>query len=160
MGNKLLHVHVKEVKDFLSKTVEEMSDYLDNHRLNDLLEENGSKDAEYYKELMKGLRRMAVFCEEALDAVKSLTRRENIPDSAVEKTLYGIYHQCILEFYSPKYDRWYENSRASYTGNHSIRFHHTPPRSFAYLMSSLEDSFQDIRESLAYYETKFQPKMS
>jgi hypothetical protein len=31
--------------------------------------------------------------------------------TAAEKILYKIYHQVIAEFFSPKSDHWYENSR-------------------------------------------------
>ncbi|EAO51885.1 Hypothetical protein RBTH_01895 [Bacillus thuringiensis serovar israelensis ATCC 35646] len=79
--------------------------------------------------------------------------------TAAEKILYKIYHQVIAEFFSPKSDYWYENSRSAYTGKNSIVFQQTPPASLGQVMKSLEGKFQLMREELEYYETDYQTKM-
>ncbi|SDJ66530.1 DUF3907 family protein [Sediminibacillus albus] len=160
MSKDFLYAHVKEVNIFLVNSLEEMSGYLNNRKLEDLLQEEGSGDAEYYKELLKALRRLEVFCDEAHDAVNALLRENPLRETAAEKTLHGIYRQCILGFYAPKNDVWYEDSRAAYTGRRKINYHKTPPLSFARLLDSLDGAFEEIREELGYYDTKNQANMS
>ena len=41
--------------------------------------------------------------------------QEPFHEVRAEKTLYKVYHQCVEEFFMPKKDTWYENSRAAYT---------------------------------------------
>ncbi|WP_245207920.1 DUF3907 family protein [Sediminibacillus dalangtanensis] len=160
MSNDSLYAHVKEVSIFLADSLHEISSYLNNCKLADLMSEDGSRDSGYYMELLKALRRLEVFCDEANDTVNGLLREEPMRETAAERTLYGIHHQCILGFFSPKNDAWYENSRASYSGRQSITFYHQPPYSFLRLMAHLEKSFQRMREELSYYETTYQKRMS
>ncbi|MBB6455289.1 hypothetical protein HNQ94_003789 [Salirhabdus euzebyi] len=159
MSNTVVELQMQDVKQFLSNTVNELSDYLNSHSLDILLDENGSKKEDYYEKLLKSLRRLEVFCSDALDAVSIIVKSEPFRKSAAEQTLYRIYHKCILEFFSPKDDIWYEDSRAAYTGKNSICFHETPPESFQRLLTSLEKEFQQVREELDYYETDYQTKM-
>ncbi|WP_026570076.1 DUF3907 family protein [Sediminibacillus terrae] len=160
MSNDSLHAHVKKVSVFLDDTLKEISGYLNNCKLEDLMSEDGSRASGYYMELLKALRRLEVFCDEAKDTVNGLLREEPMRETAAERSLYGIHHQCILGFFSPKNDVWYENSRASYSGRRSITFHHQPPYSFLRLMEHLEMSFQQMREELSYYETAYKKRMS
>ncbi|WP_053219345.1 DUF3907 family protein [Virgibacillus senegalensis] len=160
MDDDLLNAHVKEVSIFLEQSLHEISGYLNNCKLEDLMHEEGSGEFEYYKELLKALRRLEVFCDEANDTVNGLLREEPIRETAAERTLCGIHHQFILGFFSPKNDVWYEDSRASYSGKTSIKFHHQPPYSFLRLMEQLEKAFQYMREELSYYETADQKRMS
>lgn len=62
------------------------------------------------------MRRLLVFCEEGQDACFVLLNSQPFRKTAAEKILYKIYHQVIAEFFSPKSDHWYENSRSAYTG--------------------------------------------
>ncbi len=159
MSNTVVQAQMNDVKDFLAVTVTKLSEYLNEHSIGQLLEEEGSKEKEYYEKLLKEIRRLEVFCVEALDVVNVIMYSEPFRKSAAEQTLYRIYHKCILEFFFPKDDIWYEDSRALYTGKNSIQFHATPPTSLKPLIHSLESPFQSIREELDYYETDYQTKV-
>ncbi len=55
--------------------------------------------------------------------------QEPFHEARAEKTLYKVYHQCVEEFFMPKKDTWYENSRAAYTGQSAIEFYQQVPDS-------------------------------
>lgn len=156
----MVQSQLNEVKSVMNDTVELLSTYLNRYSINDMLKEEGSKSEGYYKSLLKALRRLEVFCDEAHDAVHMILKSKVIQQGVAEKTLYGIYHQCIMEFYAPKEDVWFENSRAAYTGKSSITYHHPPPVSFQILIRSLEKGFQQLRVELAYYENEYPKKES
>ena len=63
------------------------------------------------------------------------------------------------EFFTPRSDVWYEDSRSAYTGAHAIRFQKDAPASVDNLLKNLEGSFQRIREELDYYENDYRTKM-
>lgn len=159
MSNQIVRAQMNEVGNFLNHVVKEVDTYLDNHRLAGLLEEQGSKDIEYYRSLLKSLRRLEVICDEAKDTIGVILQSEVFRKTAAERTLYGIYHQCIAEFFSPKGDSWYEDSRAAYTDKNAINFHYEPPKSLKDLMFKLEKPFQEIREELDYYEADYQAEV-
>nr|WP_302328501.1 DUF3907 family protein [Salirhabdus salicampi] len=150
---------MEEIKPYLRKTVDHLTEYLNEHSLQQLASELDDLDQDYYKQVLKSLRRLEVFCEEAMETVHVLLKSNPFRKQAAEKTLYGIYHKCVLEFFSPKDDVWYEDSRAAYTGRNSIRFHRNPPQSIINLMKQLEPDFQQMRENLDYYETDYQTKI-
>jgi hypothetical protein len=154
MTNQMVRTHMNDVNNFLTITVTELNDYLDGHHLEGLLREDGSKNQLYYKDLLKALRRLEVICDEALDAVKKNIRTDCMQEHLAKKTLRGIYHRCVLEFYFPKNDSWYENSRASYNGDDSIHFRNDPPASIKDLINQLDQSFQSVREQLVYYDNE------
>lgn len=58
-----------------------------------------------------------------------------------------------------KSDRWYEDSRAAYTGKNSIKFHEEVPESIHAILKELESGFQAMREELEFYETDYRTKM-
>lgn len=150
---------MEEVQAFLKQTVGSVGDYLDHHSLDAIINKDSELDSNYHKILLKQLRRLEVFCTEALDAVSVILHSESFRKPAAEKTLYGIYHQCIAEFFAPKADIWYEDSRAAYTGRNAIRFYEKPANSLELLIRQLENPFQSIREELEYYETDYQTKV-
>ncbi|MBO8154904.1 MAG: DUF3907 family protein [Bacillaceae bacterium] len=157
MGNSIVQSQMNDVKVFLEETAELLGQYLDHHEINLLLNEDGSKEKGYYHNLLKTLRRIEVFCQEALDAVTVILHSEPFRRNVAEKTLYRIYHKCIVEFFSPKDDVWHEDSRALYTGKNAIKFLHEPPASIKMLIRRLEPDFQRMREELDYYEIDVQP---
>ncbi len=159
MSNTVVQTQVYEVRQFLSNTVKELATYLNYHSIQELMNEDGSTDHHYYEELLSELRRIEVYCKEALDVVDVILKSKPFRKTAAEKTLYRIYHKCVLEFFFPKEEVWYENSRALYTGNHSISFHTDPPVSIKNLILTLEKSFQQIREELDFYESDEQQWM-
>lgn len=159
MSNTLVRSQMEQVETFLDQVTNKMADYLDNHNLKELQQEVENENQDYFRHLLATLRRLEVFCKEAQDAVEVILKSEVFRKSAAEKTLYVIYHQCISEFFSPKEEPWYEDSRAAYTGKNAIRFYKDAPPSFSLLIGELEKPFQDIREELAYYETDYRTKI-
>ncbi|WP_336989497.1 YpuI family protein [Bacillus infantis] len=158
MANTIVKSQTEEVRKFLGNTVSELEAYLNETTLSGLIKEKDG-DRNYYKMVLGNLRKLLVFCEEGLDACSVLLKNEPFPKPAAEKTLYRIYHQCIDEFFSPKNDAWFENSRSAYTGKNSIKFQGGVPESMKGIFDSLESEFQRIREELEYYETDYRTKM-
>lgn len=159
MGNTLVKSQLKEVKDFLTNTIKTIENFLNETTLSQL---NHSKegDLSYYKTVLSSMRKLLVFSEESLDACKVILQCEPFQKAAAEKTLYRIYHQCIVEFFSPKNDAWFEDSRSAYTGRNSIKFYKDVPESLHQLVKGLEGEFQRIREDLEFYETDYRTKIT
>ncbi|ABS21513.1 MULTISPECIES: YpuI family protein [Bacillus cereus group] len=159
MSNSMVENQTEQVSAFLEEVIALMTNYVNYHSLPSLLKEAPTGDKNYYEGLLAAVRRLLVFCEEGLDACLILLNSQPFRKTAAEKTLYKIYHQVIAEFFSPKNDQWYENSRSAYTGKNSIVFQRTPPSSMVKVMKELEGKFQTMREELEYYETDYQTKM-
>ncbi|ANB61916.1 DUF3907 family protein [Anoxybacteroides amylolyticum] len=159
MANAIVMNQTKQVETFLQHTVRAMTNYLNETTLTGLLAEQEDGDKAYYEQLLLNLRRLVVYCEEGLEACRVVLKDEPFRKAAAEKALYRIYHSCIAEFFAPKNDAWYEDSRSAYTGRNSIKFRQTPPPSLKALLSSLERSFQAMREELEFYETDYRTKM-
>ncbi|PEI93690.1 hypothetical protein CN679_07175 [Bacillus pseudomycoides] len=159
MSNSMVENQTHQVSEFLEEVITLMTDFVNYHTLPSLLEESPEGNKHYYEGLLSSLRRLLVFCEEGLDACLVLLSSQPFRKTAAERTLYKIYHQVIAEFFSPKSDQWYENSRSAYTGKNSIAFQQIPPSSIEKVMQELEGNFQTMREELEYYETDYQTKM-
>lgn len=158
MGNTIVKSQLEDVKGFLSKTVVILEDFLNEVTMTSLKSEKQG-DEQYYKLIMSNLRKLLVYCEEGLDACSVILQADTFPKAAAEKTLYRIFHQCIEEFFAPKSDVWFEDSRAAYTGKNAIKFRKDAPESVVVLIKSLEADFQQVREELEYYETDYRTKM-
>lgn len=158
MSNSIVENQTKQVEEFLQEVVFVLTDYLNHHTITSLVEEVSEADQAYFEGLLSANRRLLVFCEEGLDACRVLLKSSPFRKNAAENTLYKIYHQVISEFFSPKNDYWYENSRSAYTGKNAIAFPQTPPPSLQAMMKQLEGKFQSIREELEYYETDYKTK--
>ncbi|AGK54759.1 MAG: hypothetical protein K0S25_154 [Bacillus sp. (in: firmicutes)] len=158
MGNTIVKAQVEDIKHFLAKAIVGLEEYLNENTLSSLLEEKPG-NREYYKLLLGNIRKLLVYSEESLDACKVILQTETFPKAAAEKALYRIYHQCIEEFFSPKSDVWFEDSRSAYTGKNSIKLRQEAPENLVRLLASLEGEFQRVREELQYYETDYRTKM-
>ncbi|MGM9927679.1 MAG: YpuI family protein [Bacillus sp. (in: firmicutes)] len=158
MGNSIIKTQLEEVNKFLESTMNELEHYVNNNTLASMQAEQAG-DERYYKSLLSNLRRLEVYSAEGYEACRIILSNESFHKGAAEKTLYRIYHQCVNEFFSPKNDAWYEDSRSAYTGKNSIKFHQEVPQSLAGLIKSLEGGFQRLREDLEYYETDYRTKM-
>jgi hypothetical protein len=158
LGNTIVETQIKDVKEFLGHTVGQLETFLNSTTLKSL-EEEQQGNAEYYRDVLATIRRLAVYCDEGLEACKIVVKSQPFSKGAAEKTLYRIYIHCIEEFYSPKSDIWFEDSRAAYTGKNAIKFRDTVPAKVTELLVSLEGEFQKIREELEYYETDYRTKM-
>ncbi|MFC0523099.1 DUF3907 family protein [Pontibacillus salicampi] len=160
MNSQMVREQLITVQNVMNTAVDEISEYLNHYTIHDMLKEDGSQNKEYYALLLKTLRRLEVFCEEAFHKVTLLLQRHPFQQQPAEKVLYGIHHQCVLEFFSPRSDAWSENSRAAYTGKTAISYYDQPPYSFRKLMTELEDGFQKCREDLSYFETDYNGRFS
>lgn len=158
MGNTIVKAQLEDVKSFLVKSIDQLEVYLNETTLANFLSEKQG-DVDYYKLLLSNLRKLLVYSEESLDSCKIILQSETFPKAAAEKTLYRIYHQCIEEFFSPKNDVWFEDSRSAYTGKNSIKVRQEVPASLLTLLGGLEGEFQRVREELQYYETDYRTKM-
>jgi hypothetical protein len=154
----MVKTQIEEAKNFLSTTVIQLESYLNKTTLTALMDEKDGEE-KYYSILLSNLRRLLVYCEEGLDACAMILQSEPFPKGAAEKTLYRIYHQCIEEFFSPKTDAWFEDSRSAYTGRNSIKLRKDGPDSAIQLLRALEADFQKVREELEFYETDYRTKM-
>lgn len=158
LGNIIVKSQLKDVQDFLETTVVALEDFLNEVTYSQLQQEKGGNEP-YYKRLLSSLRRLLVSCEEGLEVCQIILNNEIFHKAAAEKTLYKIYHQCISEYFAPKSDCWYEDSRAAYTGKNSIKFHDEVPERIATVLKRLESGFQTMREELEFYETDYRTKM-
>jgi len=158
MGNTLVKTQLNDVKEFLTRTISTLEEFLNETTISQLKVES-EEDRSYIKLIFSNLRKLVVYSEEGLEACVVLLQGEPFQKAAAEKTLYRIYHQCIEEFFSPKNDSWFENSRSAYTGRNSIKFYRNVPENVEQLIKSLESDFQRIREELEYYETDYRTKM-
>ncbi|MBO0958103.1 DUF3907 family protein [Neobacillus sp. MM2021_6] len=158
MGNSLVKSQLKDVKEFLTKSISTIEEFLNETTISELKVEN-EEERSYNKLIFAHLRKLAVYSTECLETCSVILLNEPFQKAAAEKTLYKIYHQCIEEFFSPKNDAWFEDSRSAYTGRNSIKFFRNVSESVVHLLKDLEGDFQRIREELEYYETDYRTKM-
>lgn len=154
----MVKTQLEDVKSFLETTVAQLEEFLNETTYSKLQAERSGEES-YYKGILSSLRRMLVSCEEGLEVCQIVLKNEVFNKAAAEKTLYRVYHQCIEEYFSPKSDRWFEDSRSAYTGKNSIKFHQVVPDSVIAILKSVESGFQNMREELEYYETDYRTKM-
>lgn len=158
MGNNIVESQLEDVNNYLEKTVQHFENFLNETTL-DRLSEHNKELVDYNKKVLSQCRKVLVYCEEGLEASQLLLKTSPFPKALAEKTLYKIYHQCIEEFFSPKSDVWYEDSRAAYTGKNAICFRNDISLSVQQLFHQLEGGFQHLREELEYYETDYKTKL-
>ena len=137
MANTLVQTQIIDVKKFLEYTIVEFETFLNKTTLSGLVKEKEG-DSDYYKIILSNLRKLLVFCEEGLDACRVIVKNEPFAKAAAEKILHRIYHRCIEEFFAPKSDAWFEDSRSAYTGKNSIKFRQDTPDSIKLIFSNLE----------------------
>ncbi|WP_096201034.1 DUF3907 family protein [Bacillus sp. FJAT-45350] len=159
MGNSLVENQLSQTYDTLETICDKVSTYLDNVTITVMLNEVEDSDKEYFKSLLSSLRRVLVFSEEGKQACEVILNGKTFRKPAAEKTLYWVYHNCVEEFFNPRIDNWYEDSRSAYTGKNAIKFSKSVPESLQTVISHIEGPFQTIREELEYYETDFKTKM-
>lgn len=158
MGNMIVESQINEVTKHLAKTIHSIEQFLNETTLDMLVNDHIDK-LDYYKLFLSQCRKVLVYSEEGFDEAQIIQKATPFPKQIAEKILYKIYHQCIEEFFSPKSDVWYEDSRAAYTGKNAICFRQevTPP--IHLLFQQLEGGFQYLREELEYYETDYKTKL-
>ncbi|KUP06252.1 hypothetical protein Q73_08440 [Bacillus coahuilensis m2-6] len=158
MSNVIVQTQLEDVKEYLENLVNEIEDVLNYHTI-DSFSQEVEENKEFNKELFSSLRRLVVYCQDNLESCSVLLHSKPFNKIAAERTLYKIYHQCIQEFFSPKKDLWYEDSRSAYTGKNAIVFRQKVPKAVENIFASLETPSQRMREELEYYETDYRTKM-
>lgn len=158
MGNTIVEAQIADVTKYLSKTLQNMEQFLNETTLEMLVNEK-MELLDYNKRLLSQCRKILVYSEEGLEESQIIMKASPFPKQIAEKTLYKIYHQCIEEFFSPKSDVWYEDSRAAYTGKNAICFRQEVIPAVHQLFHQIEGSFQHLREELEYYETDYKTKL-
>jgi hypothetical protein len=155
MSNELVIKQTNTIKNLLEEINLKLELFLDDNNLNTLEVEN----VIYLKSVYKQLRKLSVYCDDAYEACKLLLSDSSPRNSAMEKVLYRVYHYCVEEFFNPKADVWFENSRSAYTGRNSIKFRENVSVNIEKLVHELEGTFHKIREELEYFETDYRTKM-
>ena len=158
MGNTLVESQLNDVKGFLKETIQTLEGFLNETTISQFNPETEEK-RNYLKLIVSNMRKLLVYSEESIETCALILQSEPFQKAAAEKTLYRIYHQCIEEFFSPKNDAWYEDSRSAYTGKNSIKYYQPVPETIQNLIKGLEGDFQRIREELEFYETDYRTKM-
>lgn len=149
---------LRETKTFLLRTSNQLAAYLDENNTRTVLKESqsGDENKDYIQQVFKQLRRLEVLLDEALLRVKYILKSETFSQISAEEILFKVYQRCVMEFYSPKNDIWYEEGRALYTNQMSIYFRKPAPTALKKVFMDLEPEFQEIREILDYYDLKHQ----
>jgi Tfp pilus assembly protein PilE len=158
LGNTIVEAQLNDVKNHLMTIVQIMEKFLNETTL-EMLANDSNDSLDYSKRLISQCRKLLVFSEERLDEAQIIIKASPFPKQIAEKTLYKIYHQCIEEFFSPRSDVWFEDSRSAYTGKNAICFRLDVVPSVHQLFRQLEGSFQYLREELEYYETDYKTKL-
>lgn len=158
MGNMIVESQIDEVTKHLVKTIQSIEQFLNETTLDMLVNDHKDK-VDYYKIFLSQCRKILVYSEEGFEEAQIILKATPFPKQIAEKTLYKIYHQVIEEFFSPKSDVWYEDSRAAYTGKNAICFRQEVSPSVHQLFHQLEGGFQHLREELEYYETDYKTKL-
>ena len=159
MGNDLVREQLSITIEKLKLSSDKLRHYLNDTTLYELMKDGKNNAESEYEDILDQFRRILVYFDEGQEAGNLLLRSETFRKGAAEKTLYWIFHQCIEEFFQPRLDVWYEDSRAAYTGKNAIRFRAPVPAQLRQLVSELEGPIQEIREELEYYETDYRTKV-
>ncbi len=159
MGNSLIKGQITLANEMLTKISNIVSDYLDEVTISNLKAEKQEEKEGYYRDVLASLRRVNVFCDEGKSSCEIILNGNTFRKIAAEKTLFWIYHNCVEEFFNPRIENWYEDSRAAYTGKNAIMFAYPVPQSLKEMVANIEGPFQMIREELEYYETDYQTKV-
>ncbi|UCZ54711.1 YpuI family protein [Bacillus shivajii] len=163
MGNDLVQQQLSFTTKKMEEVTNELRYFLNNITLKQLRKDDEETAVETsvqeYELILDQFRRLLVFFDEGRESGNLILRSGSFRKGAAEKTLYWIFHQCIEEFFQPKTDVWYEDSRAAYTGKNAIQFRTDVPKPMKELIASIEGPLQEIREELEYYETDYRTKV-
>lgn len=159
MGDSLVKGQITLAYETLTKISNTVSEFLNETTVTNLKAEQAEEKEGYYSDLLVSLRRINVFCDEGKSSCEVILNGNTFRRAAAEKTLFWIYHNCVEEFFNPRIENWYEDSRAAYTGKNAIKFAYNVPMSLKEMVASIEGPFQTIREELEYYETDYQTKV-
>lgn len=159
MGNSLVKGQITLALETLNKISTIVSEFLDETTVSKLKAEKEEAKEGYYGGLLISLRRINVFCDEGKNSCEIILNGNTFRKTAAEKTLHWIYYNCVEEFFNPRIENWYEDSRAAYTGKNAIKFTYAVPQALKDMVANIEGPYQTLREELEYYETDYQTKV-
>ncbi|MFD1391170.1 DUF3907 family protein [Alkalibacillus flavidus] len=147
-----LFSQAEDIHHYLMEIEDELTQFLNHKSVTSITTSDPSLNTTYIEAVVKQLRFLEVYCMEGKQALNRLMATDQLQGDVLEKVLRGIYHKCVNEFFSPKDDLWYEDSRAAYRGKCAIEFQGEPGEAITYLTRVVEPVFQDLREQLDYME--------
>ncbi|WP_194840812.1 DUF3907 family protein [Filobacillus milosensis] len=147
-----LYSQAESINDQLKLIETELHEFLDFSSIDKLINLNKHIDIEYVQAIFREFRYLAVYCGEGRNAIDKLIQSKNVEQDIVDRVYKGIYRKCVLEFFSPKDEVWYEDSRASYRNKCSIDFQTDPSDPIVQTMEKIEPYFHKLREDLDYLE--------
>lgn len=154
MNDFMVKAQVQDILSFLEDTSIQFEEYLNNNTIKKLLKQKPG-DRAYYEGLFSNLRRLLVYCEEGLDACRHVLQNDPFLKDHAERIIYKIFHKCIVEYYSPRYNLWFEDLRITYPEGSAIRFRQEPPHCFTILLRKVEGDFHSMREDLTEFENEY-----
>lgn len=148
---------LEKTKETLTMIVSKFEAYLNETTLSLLMNEMKG-DQEYYRQILSSIRKLLVYCSDGIEGCNILLKSEQLSRKHGAKMLNRIYHKCIEEFYSPASEVWYEDSRAAYTGEYTIKWRDHAPESVRNMIDDVEKDFQIIRTELENYSSTEEEK--
>ncbi|MFD2640307.1 DUF3907 family protein [Piscibacillus salipiscarius] len=142
----------ESINEHLTFIEYELHEFLDFTSIDKLLDSEKSLNIEYLQSIFKEFRYLAIFCGEGRQAITKLLKTNSIEQEYFDRVYKGIYYKCIIEYFSPRDEIWFEDSRASYRNKCSIDFQEHPGRLIVETIKKIEPSFLQLREHLDYLE--------
>ncbi|PKR78892.1 hypothetical protein CEY16_03810 [Halalkalibacillus sediminis] len=149
-----LIAQIESIDEQIAAIESDLTDFLNHQCVDTILEDEELIDEEYIQSVLKQLRFLEVYCSEGCKALRKLKKHDHLNQEIIDKVFKGIYFKCVTEFFTPKDDLWYEDSRASYADKCSIDLQHKSGVEIEALICKIEPRFQTVREEIDYLEIK------
>ncbi|PYZ98485.1 hypothetical protein CR205_07815 [Alteribacter lacisalsi] len=152
MGTDSVRGELSVTVEKLTKSADITREFLNSVTLQMLVDECGDDVRRSELSLvLDQLRRLLVYSDEAIEACKMLLTRKTLNAEHARKRMAWVYHHCVEEFFQPRFDTWYEDSRAAYSGIRAVTFRTAVPSRLKTMMALCEEPVQQLREELEYY---------
>lgn len=142
-------------REKLKAAIEEVEQFLNNHALPELVQEDNEESRIFYSGMLSDLRHLLVFSEVAYEKLGAVLRRPNFDTDLAERALYDVYHKGVNAFFYPKNECYSEDGRYAYTGQDAIRFRLKPVRSARDVILKISRVYEELRDDLSYYESDY-----
>jgi hypothetical protein len=145
----------ESAKDKLKTAAGRLEQFLNQHTLPQLAEEQDEDSVRFYRGFLSDLRHLLVFSEFHYEKLGVLLRRATFDKDSAEKSLYHVYHECVNLFFYPKSESYSEDGRYAYTGQDAIRFRKKPVLAARQVIMDITRIFEELRDDLTYYESDY-----
>jgi len=142
-------------REKLKSAIDPIEQFLNNHSLTQLAQEDQPDAVAFYSGLLSDLRHLLVFSEVAYEKLGAVLRRPNFDNELAERALYEVYHNGVNSFFYPKNECYSEDGRYAYTGQDAIRFRVKPVRAARDVILGISRVYEELRDDLAYYESDY-----